>query len=129
MRKARGHLEWRGLKGRESAGQALRKDGENLAALGEGRRVSEAFTSLPSCSGAFALINILFSFRLVCFVVYPHGSQYRSFWDGNYVNFPHYCICSPGSSVWHRAKMYFKKQKVIDPVNEQNWLLLKATRE
>lgn len=45
VRKARGHLEWRCLKGRESAGQALRREGENLAAFGEGRRVSEAFVS------------------------------------------------------------------------------------
>lgn len=51
----------------------------------------------------FALINILFSFRLVCFVGWPHCSQSRSFWDENCVNFPHYCICSPGSSVGHRA--------------------------
>lgn len=45
MRKARGHLEWWGLKGRESAGQALRREGENLTAFGEGRRVREAFAS------------------------------------------------------------------------------------
>lgn len=51
----------------------------------------------------FALINILFSFRLVCFVGWPHCSQSRSFWDENCVNFPHYCICSPGSSVGHRV--------------------------